>query len=139
MNLPAPEIVERRPTRLIALADRFTPATRARIPELWQRLFAHDFGIEGLDRSVAYGASFSVGADGSFRYAAGFEAPEGAEPGAGACIVTLAGGPHARFRDRVPMAAIPAFFDAAFREGLAQLAKQGWRQGEGAVFERYPP
>ena len=134
--LPDPEFLQAAERRLVALSREFTFETRHEIPALWNDFWSRDWPLNGAEEQAAYGVSYSVRADGVFSYAAGLNVdPVPEQLPEGACIVTLSAGRYAVFRNRGPVAEIPALFDAIFSQWLPA---SGETQREGAVFERYP-
>ncbi len=134
-DLTAPEIVETQGQRFVGLAESYDMSRRGEIPALYERFFAGRDGIEGAASDVLYGLSIDAKPDGSFRYAVAVEVPEPGGMPAGFCVLEASAGQYAVFRQRTPIADLPATFDAIFAHWLPAAP---YVQREGAVFERYP-
>ncbi|MCI2399701.1 GyrI-like domain-containing protein [Aliiroseovarius subalbicans] len=133
-NLPDPQIVTRPQRHFVGAADTFTMETRYKIPALYERFFGSGWQIENTVTGALYGLSFDTTPDG-FRYAVAVEVdPLGTVPD-GACSVEAAAGTYAVFRNRGPVADLPAMFDAIFSTWLPNSDHE---QAEGVVFEAYP-
>lgn len=134
--IPEPEFLHAPERQLVALSRDFTVETRNEIPELWNDFWTRGWEFVGDEQQAAYGVSYSVRSDGRFSYAAGRSIdPIPKQLPEGACIVTISGGRYAAFRQRGPIAEIPALFEAILTQWLQT---SGEMQREGAVFERYP-
>lgn len=134
-DLPEPEIVETRGQTFVGLADSFDITRRGEIPALYERFFAAQDGIEGAVEGALYGLSFDAKPDGSFRYAVAVEVPRPGTMPEGFCALETSAGAYAVFRQRTPIAELPARFDAIFARWLPAAP---FAQRTGAVFERYP-
>lgn len=131
-----PEFVEIEARQLVALSRQFTMETRNEIPGLWHDFWSQEWQLAGEEEQVAYGVSYAMTPDGGFFYAAARNItplPENLPEDA--CIVTLAAGQYAVFRNKGPVTEIPTLFDEIFSSWLPNSGKT---QREGAVFERYP-
>lgn len=117
------------------IAGEYTKETRYQIPQLWGQLWGHDFGIEGLNTAEAFGLSFSMQPDGSFRYGAGFALPGPDFQPSGGCVTHMPAGLYAKFQKRTPMTEIPALFDWVYCDWLPN---SGYLHGEGGAVEHYP-
>ncbi len=131
-----PEFLELQETRLVALSRQYTLETRKDIPQLWDDFWSRNWEFAGVEEQAAYGVSYAMLPGGRFSYAAARNIdPLPAQLPEGACVVTLSAGRYAVFRNRGPVAELPALFDALFTQWLPN---SGETQREGAVFERYP-
>ncbi|MCB1329133.1 MAG: AraC family transcriptional regulator [Maritimibacter sp.] len=134
-ELTAPEIVDSPGQRFVGLVESYDMTSRVEIPALYQRFAALRDGIDGARPDALYGLSFDAREDGNFRYAVALEVPEPAAQPDGVRVITSAPGAYAVFRQRTPVAELPARFDAIFAHWLPAAP---YTQREGAVFERYP-
>ena len=114
---------------LLVLAGPGTGKTTTLVEAIAQRI------ADGARPDALYGLSFDAREDGNFRYAVALEVPEPAAQPDGVRVITSAPGAYAVFRQRTPVAELPARFDAIFAHWLPAAP---YTQREGAVFERYP-
>ncbi len=134
-DLPEPRIVDSDGRTFVGLAENFDMTRRGEIPALYARFSGARAGIEGEVDGALYGISLDAKPDGTFRYAVAVEVPlPGAKP-EGFCVLEARAGTYAVFRQRTPIADLPARFDAIFSSWLPAAP---FAQRAGAVFERYP-
>jgi predicted transcriptional regulator YdeE len=134
LGLGAPRFEHAQDLILAGLRERYTPATRAKIPRQWER-FAPMIGkVPGQVGRVSYGVCYNASPTGQFEYLSGVEVTDSKGIPAELATVRLSAREYAVFTHRDNVSSIASTIDKIWRDWVPQA---GLKVSSAPCFERY--
>ena len=136
IDLPAPEMKDRKAFEVIGLGTDCTFETTGAIPPLWQALNTREDEIDASPGAAAYGLCLGADEEGRFRYVAGLEAVMGAEVPRGMERATVPAGRYAVFLHRGHISDIGKTVYTIWNKALPDLGLEPRKAPDFELYDR---
>jgi AraC family transcriptional regulator len=134
--LSPPRFEEHGPMLVAGLMERYTQATRAGIPSLWQRWVPHIGHVPGQVGGDAYGVCYNTDDEANMDYLAGVEVRNFADVPPEFARLRIAPHRYAVFEHRDHISSLQETYKSLFGQWLPA---SGYEMADAPLFERYGP
>jgi AraC family transcriptional regulator len=135
-RLPPPRFEDHGPMLVVGVMERFTQATRAGIPALWQRFLPHFGHVPGQANGDAYGVCYNTDDESNMDYMAGVEVRNFADTPAEFSRLRIAPHRYAVFDHRDHISSLQESYKSIFGQWLPGSE---YEMADAPLFERYTP
>ena len=134
--LSPPRFEDHGPMLVAGIMERYTMATRAGIPSLWQRWVPHIGHVPGQVGGDAYGVCYNTDDEANMDYLAGVEVRNFADVPPDFARLRIPPHRYAVFEHREHISSLQETYKSLFGQWLPA---SGYEMADAPLFERYPP